>query len=118
MFWIFSPLLCFVLYNQLISRFVVMENEDTAIKTLKAIQNQPFKDSVIHARIKNESVLLSINRQIRAITASYSSPLFGMQVGQQGNVFSSFLGASVFSSANMADTSAYEAEQTNFKPAG
>lgn len=97
-----------------------MESEAIAISTLKVIQNQPFKDTVIHARIKNESVLLAINRQISALTASYSSSLFGMSDGHQGNAFSSasFLGASVFSSASMADASTFEMDQSAFKTSG
>lgn len=77
------------------------------------IQNKPFKETIIHARIKNESVLLAINRQISAI-ASASIPAMGIQYG----AYSGFSGASVFSSANMADASTLDVDQTSFKTRG
>ncbi|KNB46086.1 hypothetical protein JH06_2640 [Blastocystis sp. subtype 4] len=93
--------------------FVVMDSEKSAQEALKGIQNKPFKETVIHARIKNESVLLAINRQINAI-ASASIPTMGMQYG----AYSGFSGASVFSSANMADASTFEVDQTSLKSRG
>lgn len=96
-----------------ILRFVVMDSEKSAQEALKGIQNKPFKETVIHARIKNESVLLAINRQINAI-ASASIPTMGMQYG----AYSGFSGASVFSSANMADASTFEVDQTSLKSRG
>ena len=90
-----------------------MDSEKSAQEALKGIQNKPFKETVIHARIKNESVLLAINRQINAI-ASVSIPTMGMQYG----AYSGFSGASVFSSANMADASTFEVDQTSSKSRG
>ena len=90
-----------------------MNSEESAQEALKGIQNKPFKETVIHARIKNESVLLSINRQISMLTSA-SVPTIGMQYG----AYSGFSGASVFSSATMADASSSEIEQSYSKSRG
>lgn len=96
-----SPLTC---------RFVVMDSEPTAVSALKSLQSKEFKGSKLHARIKNESVLLSLSRQVAMVAAQFG-------IAPQGGFFNAFSSPSVFSSANMADAGVNDAEQT-FRPAG
>lgn len=100
----------FFLSTSLTSRFVVMDSESTAVSALKSLQTKEFKDSKIHARIKNESVLLSLSRQVAAAAARFG-------FAPQGSFFNAFSSPSVFSSASMADAGVNDAEQS-FRPAG
>lgn len=100
----------FVPFPFLTSRFVVMDSEPTAVSALKSLQTKEFKDSKIHARIKNESVLLSLSRQVAAAAARFG-------FAPQGSFFNAFSSPSVFSSASMADAGVNDAEQS-FRPAG
>ncbi|KAK8808669.1 hypothetical protein WA588_004315, partial [Blastocystis sp. NMH] len=90
--------------------FVVMDSEPTAVSALKSLQSKEFKGSKLHARIKNESVLLSLSRQVAMVAAQFG-------IAPQGGFFNAFSSPSVFSSANMADAGVNDAEQT-FRPAG
>ena len=89
----FSP------FPLIICRFVVLDSEASALHALQVIQNKPFKDSVIHARIKNESRAVLINKMVSSLLDSFSSY----------NAFNPN-SSSVFSSATMPYTASGDSD--------
>ena len=83
----------------MICRFVVLDSEASALHALQAIQNKPFKNSVIHARIKNESRAVLINKMVSSLLDSFSSY----------NAFNPN-SSSVFSSATMPYTASGDSD--------
>lgn len=79
--------------------FVVLDSEASALHALHAIQNKPFKNSVIHARIKNESRAVLINKMVSSLLDSFSSY----------NAFNPN-SSSVFSSATMPYTASGDSD--------
>ena len=69
--------------------FIVLDSEESAVNALRKIQNKPFKDTVLHARIKNESRAMVINKMISSFSSSMPFSSFNPNA------------SSVFSSASM-----------------
>lgn len=85
-----------------------MPSEQEALSSLKLLRGMELQGEPVHARIKNESRIMVINRLISACRgdASEETPLFFGTTG-----------ASVFSSANMTDTPASDLGHANRKGA-
>lgn len=67
----------------------MLDSEESAVNALRKIQNKPFKDTVLHARIKNESRAMVINKMISSFSSSMPFSSFNPNA------------SSVFSSASM-----------------
>lgn len=102
----------YTLLFTLICRFIVMDTEEHALNALRSLQTKQFKDQPIHARIKNESRVMTINRLI-------SAQLPEMDSMNNGSLyFGSFNpnSTSVFSSASMTSTPSVEFDHVSKNP--
>ncbi|KAM7454966.1 hypothetical protein BLSTO_04278 [Blastocystis sp. subtype 1] len=86
--------------------FIVMTSEAEALSALKTLRSKTLKDMAVHARIKNESRIMTINRMINALRES---------MPESSNPYFSSMQFSMFSSANMTDAPASDFSQANRK---
>lgn len=89
-----------------------MDTEEHALNALRSLQAKQFKDQPIHARIKNESRVMTINRLV-------SAQLPEMDNMNNGSLyFGSFNpnSTSVFSSASMTSTPSVEFDHVSKNP--
>ena len=90
----------------IMTRFIVMNSEAEALSALKTLRSKTLKDMAVHARIKNESRIMTINRMINALRES---------MPESSNPYFSSMQFSMFSSANMTDAPASDFSQANRK---
>ena len=90
----------------LTDRFIVMSSEAEALSALKTLRSKTLKDMPVHARIKNESRIMTINRMINALRES---------MPESSNPYFSAMQFSMFSSASMTDAPASDFSHTNRK---
>lgn len=83
-----------------------MPSEQEALSSLKLLRGKELHGEPVHARIKNESRIMVINRLISACRGDAS---------EDTPAFFGAAGASFFSSANMADTPASDLGHANRK---
>lgn len=86
--------------SSLIFRFITMDSEEHALNTLKFLQTKKFRDQSIHARIKNESRIMTINRLIAAEAPEMDASMYYGSFNSNST--------SVFSSASMTSTPSIE----------
>lgn len=80
-------------------RFITMDSEEHALAALQFLQTKKFRDQSIHARIKNESRIMTINRLIAAKAPEVNTMYYGSFNPNS---------TSVFSSASMTSTPSVE----------
>lgn len=81
-----------------------MDTEDHALSALHSLQGMKYHDQPIHARIKNESRIMVINRLLESKVPNFPSMMYNSMYFGSYNSSNS----SVFSSASMTSTPSVE----------
>ena len=99
-------------FHSISNRFVVIDTEEHALSALHTLQSMKYHDQAIHARIKNETRIMVINRLIESKVPDFSTMMYNSMYFGSYNPSSS----SVFSSATMTSTPSVEFDHTSKNP--